>query len=124
MLKECKFCGQMVEVGERDCEGYTVCSCGAAIAETRTEEMIEEECQNIEILFGEDCGDYGFSTVHDAIVQILKMLAAMVARGMLGAVNLKVSGGGVAVIAVDAKGTVKVSRKVTQAHELKASILG
>lgn len=124
MLKECKFCGQMVEVGERDCEGYTVCSCSAAIAETRTEEMIEEACQNIEILFGEDCGDYGFSPVHDAIAQILKTLSAMVARGMLGAVNLKVSGGGVAAIAVDAKGTVKVSRRVTQAHELKASILG
>ena len=62
--------------------------------------------------------------MHDAIAQILKTLSAMVARGMLGAVNLKVSGGGVAVIAVDAKGTVKVSRRVTQAHELKASILG
>ena len=30
MLKECKFCGQMVDVGDDEREGYYYCNCGGA----------------------------------------------------------------------------------------------
>lgn len=122
MLKECKFCGQMVEVGERDCEGYTVCSCGAAIAETRTEEMIEEACQNIEILFGEECIDFGFAPVKNvAVVETLKTLAALVARREIGSTTMVIPGSGVAIVKIGGKGEVKVTRRVTQANTLDAA---
>lgn len=122
MLKECKFCGQMVDVGDDEREGYYYCNCGRARAEINVQEQIEEAGKNIEILFGEDCGDFGFAPVRSvAVVETLKTLCALVARGDLGAVHITIPGNGVAAIKHGSKGEVKVTRRVTQANTLDAA---
>lgn len=122
MLKECKFCGQMVDVGDDEREGYYYCNCGGARAEIDVQEQIEEAGKNIEILFGEDCGDFGFAPVRSvAVVETLKTLCALVARGDLGAVSMTIPGSGVAAIKHGSKGEVKVTRQVTNANTLNAA---
>ena len=122
MLKECKFCGQMVDVGDDEREGYYYCNCGGARAEIDVQEQIEEAGKNIEVLFGEDCGDFGFAPVRSvAVVETLKTLCALVARGDLGAVSMTIPGSGVAAIKHGSKGEVKVTRKVTNANTLNAA---
>lgn len=122
MLKECKFCGQMVDVGDDEREGYYYCNCGGARAEINVQEQIEEAGKNIEILFGEDCGDFGFAPVRSvAVVETLKTLCALVARDDLGAVSMTIPGSGVAAIKHGSKGEVKVTRRVTQANTLNAA---
>lgn len=123
MLKECKLCGQMVDTGESEREGYYYCNCGGAKAEVHTEEQIDEACINIDTLFGEDCEDFGFVPVKsEATVCALKILAGLIGRGKVGAATLKIPGAGVAVIASGSKGEIKVMRRVTQAQELKAQM--
>lgn len=124
MLKECKFCGQMVDVGDDEREGYYYCNCGGARAEIDVQEQIEEAGKNIEILFGEDCGDFGFAPVRTvAVVETLKTLCALVARGDLGAVHITIQGNGVAAIKHGSKGEIKVTRRVTNANTLNAEML-
>ncbi len=124
MLKECKFCGQMVTVDVEETEGYQLCGCGGAKAEIYIKEQIEESCQNVEILFGEGCGDFGFAPVRSvAVVETLKTLCALVARGDLGAVTMTIPGSGVAAIKHGSKGEVKVTRRVTNANTLNAEML-
>ena len=124
MLKECKFCGQMVDVGDDEREGYYYCNCGGARAEIDVQEQIEEAGKNIEILFGEDCGDFGFAPVRSvAVVETLKTLCALVARGDLGAVSMTIPGSGVAAIKHGSKGEIKVTRRVTNANTLSAEML-
>ena len=121
-MKECKFCGQMVDVGDDEREGYYYCNCGGARAEIDVQEQIEEAGKNIEILFGEDCGDFGFAPVRSvAVVETLKTLCALVARGDLGAVSMTIPGSGVAAIKHGSKGEVKVTRRVTNANTLNAA---
>ena len=123
MLKECKFCGQMVNVDEAETEGYQLCGCGAARAEMFTQEQIEEACRNVEILFGEECGDFGFAPVREiAVVETLKTLCALVARGAVGAVTMTIPGSGVAMVKLGGKGEVKVTRRVTNANTLNAAM--
>ena len=124
MLKECKFCGQMVDVGDDEREGYYYCNCGGARAEIDVQEQIEEAGKNIEILFCEDCGDFGFAPVRSvAVVETLKTLCALVARGDLGAVSMTIPGSGVAAIKHGSKSEVKVTRRVTNANTLNAKML-
>ena len=124
MLKECKLCGQMVDVGDDEREGYYYCNCGGARAEIDVQEQIEEAGKNIEILFGEDCGDFGFAPVRTvAVVETLKTLCALVARGDLGAVHITIQGNGVAAIKHGSKGEIKVTRRVTNANTLNAEML-
>ena len=122
MLKECKYCGQMVNVDTEETEGYQLCGCGGACAEIFTQEQIEEACQNVETLFGEDCGDFGFTPVLEiAVVETLKTLCALVARGAGGAVSMTIPGSGVAMVKLGSKGEVKVTRRVTNANTLNAA---
>ena len=122
MLKECKFCGQMINVESEETEGYELCGCGAARAEIFTQEQIEEACQNVEILFGEECGDFGFAPVREiAVVETLKTLCALVASGAVGAVSMTITGSGVAMMKLGSKGEVKVTRRVTNANTLNAA---
>ena len=123
MVKECKFCGQMVDVGDDEREGHYYCNCGGAKAEVRTEEQIDEACRNIDVLFGEDCGDFGFAPVkNEAVVYAMKILAGLVARGELGAATLKLPAAGITVISIGSKGEVRITRRVTRVQELKANM--
>lgn len=122
MLKECKFCGQMVDVGDDEREGYYYCNCGGARAEIDVQEQIEEAGKNIEILFGEECIDFGFAPVKNvAVVETLKTLAALVARREIGSTTMVIPGSGVAIVKTGGKGEVKVTRRVTQANTLDAA---
>lgn len=124
MLKECKFCGQMINVDTEETEGYQLCSCGGAKVEIYIQEQIEDACQNVETLFGEDCDDFGFAPVREiAVVETLKTMCALVARGAVGTVSMTIPGSGVAVIKRGSKGEVKVTRRVTNANTLNAEML-
>lgn len=124
MLKECKFCGQMVDVEEDEREGYYYCNCGGARAEIDVQEQIEKAGKNIETLFGEECIDFGFAPMKNvAVIETLKTLCALVARGDLGAVNITIPGNGVAAIKHGSKGEIKVTRRVTNANTLSAEML-
>ena len=122
MVKACKFCGQMVEVGDDEREGYYYCNCGGARAEIDVQEQIEETGKNIETLFGEECIDFGFAPVKNvAVVETMKTLAALVARREIGSVTMVIPGSGVVIVKIGGKGEVKVTRRVTQANTLDSA---
>lgn len=121
MLKECKFCGQMVDVGDDEKEGYYFCQCGGARAEICVQEQIDAAGDNIEILFGAYCEKLGYEPIRsDALVVVMKTLAVLAARGEIGAASITIPGG-VAIVKLGSKGEVKVTRRVTKANTLTAA---
>lgn len=129
MIGTCKFCGQLVDVDvttqDPDNVAYEYCDCGGAKNERRITVQIDAAMENINALFGPDCGDMGFAPLKEpAPVEILKEIAAEVARDHIASATLVIFGGGKATIKRGSKGEVKVTRQIVRAQTMEAGAFG
>lgn len=128
MIEACKFCGQMVDVGDL-CDkpedlAWRYCDCDQARGEQRIEEQIETARENIAALFAGACEPAGFVPLREArVLDELERLAELCARGMVSKATLVIPGGGVACIYAKAD-KVCVRRQVVRQAALEAGLFG
>ena len=122
MRGTCKFCGQIVEVGQDtdnpDAIAYAYCDCVMGI-----HEQIEEAEQNIELLFGKESEEMGFTPCKESgVLEVLKRVAEAVARMQINNAQISIAGGGKATIKQGSKGEVIVTRQTVRAQTMQAGL--
>ena len=127
MTGTCKFCGQIVEVGldtlDPDGVAHEYCDCREAQHERRIQTQIDEAWENIDALFGPGCEELGFAPLREAApVEILKQLAAEVARDHIASASLVIFGGGKATVKAGSRGEVKVTQQIVRAQTMEAGL--
>ena len=121
----CRYCGQLQEVGPHpsqtaaDETASEVCNCPQARNERRVHEQIEDACERIHRLFGDDAGSLGFRPIHDDAVGLLEHVVEMIARGPISSASINVRGQCKAKFSVTSKGKIKVSRSETRSCDLE-----
>lgn len=121
----CRYCGQLQEVGPHpsqtaaDETASEVCNCPQARSERRVHEQIEDACERIHRLFGDDAGGLGFRPIHDDAVGLLEHVVEMIARGPISSASINVRGQCKAKFSVTSKGKIKVSRSETRSCDLE-----
>lgn len=125
----CKFCGQMVQTGigvpDPDAIAHEYCDCKDAQEERRIQYQIESAQENIDALFGTGCESMGFVPLKEQEeLEVLKRIAAEVARNRIVSASLLIFGGGKATISYGRKGEVKVTRQIVRAQTMEAGMFG
>lgn len=127
MQGTCKFCGQIVEVGQDtnnpDAIAYAYCDCIMGIHEQKVQNQIEEAEQNIELLFGKESEEMGFTPCKESgVLEVLKRVAEAVARMQINSAQISIAGGGKATIKQGSKGEVIVTRQTVRAQTMQAGL--
>lgn len=121
----CKFCGQIQEVGPHpsqvaaDETASEVCNCPTARQERRVHEQVEDACERVQRLFGDDAESLGFKPIPDEAVGLLENVVEMIARGPISSASLNVRGRCKAKFSITSKGKIKVSRSETRSCDLE-----
>lgn len=121
----CRYCGQIQEVGPHPSQAAAdetaseVCNCPTARQERRVLEQVEDACERVQRLFGDEAENLGFKPVPDEAVGLLEKVVEMIARGPISSASLNVRGRCKAKFSVTSKGKIKVSRSETRSCDLE-----
>lgn len=121
----CKYCGQIQEVGPHPSQAAAdetaseVCNCPTARQERRVHEQVEDACERVQRLFGDDAESLGFKPIPDEAVGLLENVVEMIARGPISSASLNVRGRCKAKFSITSKGKIKVSRSETRSCDLE-----
>lgn len=121
----CRWCGQLQEVGPHpsqataDDTASEVCNCPTARQERRVHEQVEDACERVQRLFGDDAENLGFKPIPDEAVGLLENVVEMIARGPISSASLNVRGRCKAKFSITSKGKIKVSRSETRSCDLE-----
>lgn len=121
----CKYCGQIQEVGPHPSQAAAdetaseVCNCPTARQERRVHEQVEDACERVQRLFGDDAESLGFKPIPDEAVGLLEAVVEMIARGPISSASLNVRGRCKAKFSITSKGKIKVSRSETRSCDLE-----
>lgn len=121
----CKYCGQIQEVGPHPSQAAAdetaseVCNCPTARQERRVHEQVEDACERVQRLFGDDAESLGFKPIPDEAVGLLEAVVEMIARGPISSASLNVRGRCKAKFSMTSKGKIKVSRSETRSCDLE-----
>lgn len=121
----CKYCGQIQEVGPHSSQAAAdetaseVCNCPTARQERRVHEQVEDACERVQRLFGDDAESLGFKPIPDEAVGLLENVVEMIARGPISSASLNVRGRCKAKFSITSKGKIKVSRSETRSCDLE-----
>ena len=121
----CRYCGQIQEVGPHPSQAAAdetaseVCNCPTARQERRVLEQVEDACERVQRLFGDEAEHLGFKPVPDEAVGLLEKVVEMIARGPISSASLNVRGRCKAKFSVTSKGKIKVSRSETRSCDLE-----
>lgn len=121
----CRYCGQIQEVGPHpsqtaaDETASEVCNCPTARQERRVLEQVEDACERVQRLFGDEAENLGFKPVPDEAVGLLEKVVEMIARGPISSASLNVRGRCKAKFSITSKGKIKVSRSETRSCDLE-----
>lgn len=122
---DCKYCGQIQEVGPHPSQAAAdetaseVCNCPTARQERRVHEQVEDACERVQRLFGDDAESLGFKPIPDEAVGLLENVVEMIARGPISSASLNVRGRCKAKFSITSKGKIKVSRSETRSCDLE-----
>lgn len=121
----CRYCGQIQEVGPHPSQAAAdetaseVCNCPTARQERRVLEQVEDACERVQRLFGDEAEKLGFKPVPDEAVGLLEKVVEMIARGPISSASLNVRGRCKAKFSITSKGKIKVSRSETRSCDLE-----
>lgn len=121
----CRYCGQIQEVGPHPSQATAdetaseVCNCPTARQERRVHEQVEDACERVQRLFGDDAESLGFKPIPDEAVGLLGNVVEMIARGPISYASLNVRGRCKAKFSITSKGKIKVSRSETRSCDLE-----
>lgn len=121
----CRYCGQIQEVGPHPSQAAAdetaseVCNCPTARQERRVLEQVEDACERVQRLFGDEAESLGFKPVPDEAVGLLEKVVEMIARGPISSASLNVRGRCKAKFSITSKGKIKVSRSETRSCDLE-----
>lgn len=121
----CRYCGQIQEVGPHPSQAAAdetaseVCNCPTARQERRVLEQVEDACERVQRLFGDEAETLGFKPVPDEAVGLLEKVVEMIARGPISSASLNVRGRCKAKFSITSKGKIKVSRSETRSCDLE-----
>lgn len=121
----CKYCGQIQEVGPHPSQAAAdetaseVCNCPTARQERRVHEQVEDACERVQRLFGDDAESLGFKPIPDEAVGLLENVVEMIARGPISSASLNVRGRCKAKFSITSKGKIKVSRSEARSCDLE-----
>lgn len=121
----CRYCGQIQEVGPHPSQAAAdetaseVCNCPTARQERRVMEQVEDACERVQRLFGDEAESLGFKPVPDEAVGLLEKVVEMIARGPISSASLNVRGRCKAKFSITSKGKIKVSRSETRSCDLE-----
>ena len=121
----CKYCGQIQEVGPHPSQAAAdetaseVCNCPTARQERRVHEQVEDACERVQRLFGDDAESLGFKPIPEEAVGLLENVVEMIARGPISSASLNVRGRCKAKFSITSKGKIKVSRSETRSCDLE-----
>lgn len=123
----CRFCGQIVmDVGtkamnqkKRDELASRRCDCAEAQRYDKVMRQVERAEERIDELFGAEASALDFVPIEDAAtLQLLRDAATLIARKVVDAVQVKISGTVAAKISGNSKGGISVERKETTSQKL------
>lgn len=123
----CAYCGQAVSLDreyssaeEADAAATAICKCAEARAERSLKREIEAAKDKIFRLFGEAAEGNGFAPIQSQETIGLMMGAVeLVARDHIDSLTINCRGSYKAVIAMNSKGKIKVSRSETRVGTLE-----
>lgn len=123
----CTYCGQAVSLDreyssaeEADAAATAICKCAEARAERDLKKEIEAANDKIFRLFGEAAGGSGFAPIRSQETIALMMSAVeLVARDHIDSLTINCRGAYKAVISMNSKGKIKVSRSETRIGTLE-----
>ncbi|MBR4543534.1 MAG: hypothetical protein IKO53_04910 [Lachnospiraceae bacterium] len=107
----CEYCGQAVLDGAE-------CSCDMAKEEQKTLSRISKANENVTALFVDDAAEYGFN-IDERVIDLFMKINELLANRKLKKVTINCYGGVTAVLNVDAKNNIRVTRKINQASTLE-----
>ena len=121
---QCRFCGQMVQIGteeeltqpQAEEEATMTCNCKEATEYQKEKKRKEKAIGNVYALFGKDASPE--KRCEDGIVNILKEAVEEIYGGELAKVTLNLRGGVKAQISQNAKGEINVERTETKKQKL------
>lgn len=123
----CVYCGQAITLDreyssaeEADTAATAVCKCAEAAAERALKREIGEAKNKIYRLFGERAGESGFTPIgSQETIELMMGAVELVAREHIDSLTINCRGAYKAVISVNSKGNIKVSRSETRVRTLE-----
>lgn len=109
----CEFCNQAVIEGAE-------CTCYEAKRERKIKEKISFANENVDELFNFD-EDNGTYDIDIKLIKIMKKANELIANGLLRAITIKINSSLSVVIAIDSKGTIKVTKKKIYTDTMEAT---
>lgn len=80
----CPYCGQahmlketVLTQEDASKEALRMCNCAEALKFQNSEKVIHDGIENIELLFGENCSDYGFAPIEYKAIDLLKEMISI-----------------------------------------------
>ena len=111
-INVCEFCGQVTVAGEE-------CKCPGAEKERRTARRIEKANEEIDKLFGDGSIALGYAPVSLSNLEMLRVTADRIARGMLHKASYHLSTGTKASISSGSDGALKIERTESRKNSAK-----
>ncbi len=123
----CAYCGQTVSLdqeyssaAEANAAATAICKCWEATAERNLKKEIEAAKDKIFCLFGEAAGGNGFAPIESQeTIGLMRNAVELVARDHIDSLTINCRGEYKAVIAMNSKGKIKVSRSETRVSTLE-----
>lgn len=123
----CAFCGQVISTDltfgsqeEADIWATENCNCDMARIARRKRESLAQAINQVDLLYGEGCEQYGFKPLEPEALEILKTFTRSVAYGEATKISAVLSGrAGTFKASLTLKGKIKVSRSISNAQVLE-----